>query len=111
MKQYRQGDLLIEEVNSIPGNLKKTKNNILARGEGSNHIHVIDKENVDIYENDDLITTHYLKIWNKAEIKHINENTGSQAEHNSIILDTGDYRIIRQREYNPYLKEIERVQD
>lgn len=111
MKQYRQGDLLIEEVSNIPKGLKKINDKILARGEGSNHVHVIDKKNVDIYENDDLITTHYLRIWNKSTIKHLDENTGNQAEHDPIVLDSGNYKIIRQREFNPYKQEIERVQD
>lgn len=109
--KYRQGDVLIESVNTIPEGLKPTKETLLVRGEGRNHGHFI-KGDVDILEvdpNDENIT-HYITV-EDAELHHLLIDSGVMAEHKPIKIPKGTYKVIRQREYNPYSKAIELVQD
>ena len=116
--QYRQGDLLIELVDSIATN-KTTANNLLARGEGRNHGHFIEGD-VTIYEApqpekleiDTEIVTHFIEVQTKAELKHLLiDSRAWTKEHHPITLPPGKYKVIRQKEYNPYLRAIRILKD
>jgi hypothetical protein len=98
--QYRHGDVMIEEVKSLPEIREKLTHTILAHGEMTGHSHRI-KE----YEDADLYSTHrglHLHV-RGTSVTVIHE------EHAPITLASGYYRIWRQREYSP--EEIRIVRD
>lgn len=86
MKIFRQGDVLVKEVNSLPFGLKKQANNVLVYGESTGHAHRL--------IGGDVLTkgdTMYLNLLKKGKVVH--------EEHNTIELPVGKYIVIRQREY------------
>lgn len=89
-KQYRQGDLLLEEVDAFPSNGKVNTNPVLAHGEVTGHSHMLvgDFNRVDI---DDAV---YFQMERDGKLVH--------DEHGEIPLDGGKrYRMTRQRQYDP----------
>ena len=115
VKQYRQGDVLIETIEAIPVRQPYIHERLLVRGEGRYHGHYIEGE-VDIFENNHFsikdTTCHYIKLKSKGELVHRHTETKEKTgDHKTIELPPGTYRIIRQREYNPYLKAIELLHD
>lgn len=112
MTQFRHGDLLIEKIDQTPeGTL--TDNTLLAQGEGRNHGHFIESESTEIFKTDsEQNITHILNVKDRAAIKHLKIDSKTwTGEHTDILLDPGVYRVIRQREYDPYLKTIRIVKD
>lgn len=115
---YRQGDVLIEEISDIP---ERTVINetLLVRGEGRNHGHFIIGSELTIMEarSGELtegggIITQYLDLKKKAELRHLLIDSGAWTnEHDPILIPPGKYRVIKQREYNPYSKAIRAVRD
>ncbi len=103
MKIFRQGDVLIKQVRSIPKEavIQKTKDRIvLAYGEVTGHAHAIgDLESVDVLVKPD--GTMYLRVKEEATIRH--------EEHGAIALPPGNYERVLQREYSPM--EIRNVRD
>lgn len=106
-EQYRQGDVLIERVAEIPGTAQKqemSRRVILAHGEVTGHHHVLE-------------TAEMADWWKQGEISTANEKpatlagelflslpecaTVTHAEHATIELPPGNYRVTRQREYAP----------
>lgn len=115
MLQARQGDVLIEQIEDFPQKeIFKTDETLLVQGEGRDHGHFIVGD-VDIFENNDdsdIQTTHYLNIKQESKLKHLMISTGLFTnEHEEITIKPGKYRVIRQREYDPYLKVIRILQD
>lgn len=104
--QFRQGDVLIEKVETIPASAKKAKTKVVAEGEG-HHEHVVSDE-VDIMLDDENM---YLAVSESGVLQHVVKGTRSKAEHNTIDLPAGNYRVIQQREYDPYEDLIRQVQD
>lgn len=110
MKMYRQGDVLVVHIDSIPegAQLEESKDRIvLAHGEVTGHAHVIDaheaqsfrtKAPVKVY---DFQAERFLRVQVNALLKH--------EEHDTIRLPPGDYAVMRQREYLP--DEIRQVAD
>ena len=94
MNSYRQGDVYLESVKSIPKNAiprKTTGKIVLADGEATGHQHVLDSSNATAY--DDAGVT-YLEVQEAlAMLTH--------QEHAPIALPRGKYRMTRQREYAP----------
>ncbi len=93
---YRQGDVLVQKVRSIPANAKPVKLDngrvILAYGEVTGHAHAIaEVEHVSMVEVDNGIR--YLDVQMEAFLRH--------EEHATVKLPPGKYRVIRQREYTP----------
>ena len=111
-KQFRQGDVLIEEIENIQKGKKINKSNkfLLVRGEGRNHGHFI-SGNVDVLECIKEDVEFELSVNEESKLQHLLIDSGIKAEHNTITIPKGNYRVIRQREYNPYEKEIQKVQD
>jgi hypothetical protein len=99
-KQYRHGDVLIEEVKSLPKMREKLSHTILAHGEVTGHCHRI-KEHTEA----DLYMT------GEGFLLHVRGEsvTVVHEEHTPIILTQGYYRVWRQREYSP--QEIRVVRD
>jgi len=92
MRIYRQGDVLITEVNSIPNNKVVTKKVTLALGEATGHHHSITSGAVG-FADDDNGLAEYVSVSDAAILEH--------QEHESITLPPGNYRINRQVEYTP----------
>jgi len=115
---FRQGDVLIEQVKEIPKR-EKTLETLLIRGEGRNHGHFIRGSQVDIFISSEeekapkgSIITHYLDIKSEATLDHLLIDSGKYtSEHSTITLPPGRYKVIRQREYNPYTRAIRMIRD
>ena len=96
--QFRQGDVLLLPVDSIPGGLVKTKKVVLALGEVTGHSHTIFDNNVIGYAATEDALVEYVEVKasktkKKATVKH--------EEHGDIPLPPGKYRSIIQSEYTP----------
>lgn len=104
MKTYRQGDVLVIAVNSIPESVKPVERDndrvILAYGEVTGHAHAIKDEAATLFADNDNI---YLRLVSDCELSH--------EEHSTINIPAGDYKVIRQREYNLESGEIRYVAD
>lgn len=101
MKQYRQGDVLIRRIESLPAS-KATKRvtGVLIEGEVTGHAHrLADLTAAEVLEVGEGL---YLRVGEAgASIVH--------EEHKPIILEPGNYEVFRQREYSP--EEIRNVAD
>ena len=89
-------------------------NRIIARGELSDHAHVIIGEATITHENNEIM----VEVYGKAAIKHILEShwvdEGVEVwtkEHADIDISPGKYKYVPQIEYDPYEDAIKRVRD
>lgn len=94
--QYRQGDVLIERISSIPTAAEKQDHNgaiTVALGEATGHHHTIyaDRDAVDWWKESDGVQ--FVNLKKSTSLRH--------QEHEVIELPKGKYRISRQREYLP----------
>jgi len=103
---YRQGDVLISRIRSIPAAATPVSRDgrsrlILAEGEATGHAHAIDDVLAELFEvrsNGEL----YLRVGTGgASLRH--------EEHATLVLPRGTYRVTHQREYTP--EAIRRVMD
>lgn len=93
---YRQGDVLIERIDSMPINCKPVKRDngrvILAYGEVTGHAHAITDEHVDLFETAAEAGVTFMEVKEAlAALKH--------DEHDTIALPAGTYRVSIQKEY------------
>ena len=100
MALFRHGDVLVEEIRSIPSNAVKRSHLTLAEGELTGHSHrVAESNSAQLFE---CNTQSYLHVFGPhATLVH--------EEHGPIVLATGYYRVWQQREYFP--SEIRTVRD
>ena len=97
---YRQGDVLVVQIDKLPKEVKKQKRCVLALGEVTGHAHQI-KEGAFLWVDSD--ETKYVEV-------HGEEATITHEEHGPITLGgPAIYRVIQQREYAP--DEIRNVAD
>jgi hypothetical protein len=102
---FRQGDVLIESVRTIPEGAKAQEASsriVLALGEATGHHHALEIE----AEDDPA------DWWKRGEEQFVelkSAGTVTHQEHAPIALLPGRYRVTRQREYSP--EEIRRVAD
>ncbi len=89
---------------------QERKNRVVARGEISNHAHVVIGNAV--------VNGDTIKVLGRATIRHILEsswvNEGVEVwtkEHADIPLEKGVYKYIPQIEYDPYKDQIRKVVD
>jgi len=103
MKAYRQGDVSIMAVNSVPKQARKVKGElILARGELTGHAHRIVEGKASLHQlaGGGL----YLSVKSAfAKLYH--------EEHEDIRLPKGEYEIRRQREFDWIGSEVRYVAD
>ena len=97
----RHGDLCIYEIDEFPENLTMIKSKVLAEGEVTGHCHTIEEGDVEIFEDSNRIK--YLNVKKPAKLTH--------QEHKTIEIPVRKYRIMHEREYDPFLEEIRKVQD
>jgi hypothetical protein len=96
---YRQGDVLIQDIKSIPAKAARLPHGTLAHGELTGHSHhVADLKTVELFEHEGTL---YLRVKSEATILH--------QEHGPVTVPPGTYKVWRQREYSP--KEIRVIRD
>ena len=66
------------------------KNRVLAEGEATGHMHELDLG--EVYEKDGIL---YFKV-PEGQMATLNHQ-----EHGAMTFETGEYKVIRQREYEP----------
>jgi len=86
----RQGDLLIIGVQEIPVTAIRKKDRVLAEGEVTGHLHELDSG--EVYESEGIL---YFKVDSESQ------TTLNHPEHKPVSFETGVYKVIRQREYEP----------
>ena len=86
----RQGDVLIVKVNNIPSDATKRKSRVLAEGEATGHMHELDKG--EVYEKEGVL---YFKVDSNEPATLVHP------EHKAVTFEPGEYKVIRQREYEP----------
>lgn len=89
---WRQGDIFIETVHRVPEGATQQPHLTLAEGELTGHSHrVANPDNALLFQQGEDL---FLQvIADRAEIIH--------QEHGTIELLRGEYRVWRQREYDP----------
>lgn len=115
-KHYRQGDVLIEQIESIPTSARKQKRAkvvILAHGEITGHHHALELDDpADWWKGEQEIAPTLEKPNTLAGELFLALPKGgvvTHPEHGTIKLPEGKYRVTRQREYSP--EEIRNVAD
>lgn len=102
---YRQGDVLVQKVNTIPDGLTPVPLDngrvILAYGEVTGHAHAVIGDTEFLAADLAELEDRFLRVEAEATIVH--------EEHDAITLPPGNYQVIRQREYAP--EEIRTVAD
>jgi hypothetical protein len=97
---WRQGDVFIGPVPSIPRSAKPRAGGVLVEGELTGHSHRVA----------DLRTAEVLEIGDKLFLRVLADSTTiAHQEHGPITLTRGTYRVWGQREYSP--EAIRRVVD
>lgn len=103
MRMYRQGDLLIKEINEPISRriiLNRKKSPVILEGEITGHRHELTSlQNAEILE---YIDNTYINVTGESvDLIH--------PEHDTITIPQGTYQVIRQREYDE--NEIRYVND
>jgi len=99
-KFIRQGDVLLRKSDKIPLEAKKTETKTVAEGEATGHNHKFQGQ-VLIYE-----TGSGQKFVDaKEELELIHQ------EHKTIQIPKGIYEVIKEQEFDPFLLEIQKVND
>lgn len=95
---YRQGDVLIVPVKSLPKKLDAVDREqgrvILAHGEVTGHAHAITDQKAALFR-DPKLAAIFMNVSGDAPVALEHE------EHATIHIPPGNYRVIRQREYSP----------
>jgi hypothetical protein len=89
---FRHGDVLVQGIPKLPENVKARPHLILAEGEVTGHCHrIAEADSATLYVAGAEL---FLRVVGpKATLTH--------EEHGPIELPPGDYRVWRQREYEP----------
>jgi len=104
MNIYRQGDLLIKQIDKLPENLKKIKDNIIAIGEATGHKHqLLERETTQFEILEDEKGNKFLNIKQPTDLIH--------EEHKMITIEKGIYFIKHEREYDYFGEELRRISD
>lgn len=95
---YRQGDVLVVPVESIPKKLERIDREggrvVLAHGEVTGHAHAIRDSRAALFR-DPKLAAIFLTVGGGASVDLEHD------EHSTVALRPGNYRVIRQREYSP----------
>ena len=94
---YRQGDVLIIPVKSIPKAVEAVEREngyvVLAHGEATGHAHKIKDQRAALFRDPKLMAV-FMRVTDGAvALEH--------DEHDTITIPAGSYQITRQREYSP----------
>ena len=97
----RQGDVLLKRVDALPEGTKKLATMTVAYGEVTGHAHKVEVDAGDAMLVEDGQGGMFVCVKGNATLKH--------DEHAPIKLESGNYKVVIQREYDP-VKE-RKVQD
>ncbi len=88
---YRQGDVLLIPVPSVPTKVSKISQGhlVLAEGEATGHAHVIDSPTARLFRS--APDERFIQLAEKSLLRH--------EEHSRIELPAGNYRVVIQREF------------
>lgn len=100
MFQARQGDLLIESVESVPKDARVRPSGVLAEGEVTGHAHRVTGSGVVVLERGSDL---FIVAPNGGAVVH--------EEHGTVTLPPGTHRVERQEEYDPYEAAARQVAD
>lgn len=104
MKHLRHGDLSFHKTKEVKGEKQGFKGSyVLALGEHTGHKHqiAVEEGTLDIYKDTD--GSIFLVIDGKAILTH--------EEHKPVEFETGTYKMMIEREYDPFMKVVEQVKD
>ena len=109
--QLRQGDLLFVKLekgydpNGRAGKLMQSRTNIIAAGEATGHNHTLQVEEGNVAQ----------LFFNEQSIPVVRVESGEATvvheEHETQVLDEGDWLVIRQVEYTPSAQRWRTVAD
>ena len=94
-KLFRQGDLLIREISSIPYTAKPISTNIIADGEKTGHNHTLNGSHQIFETVEPAHKQKQIHFEAKQELKI------EHPEHNTIIIPKGIYTVVHERSFNP----------
>ncbi len=98
---FRQGDLLIRKIWTIPTNAIPKSTNIIGEGEKTDHTHTLNGPH-QIFETPDYNAI-YFEAKQELSIEH--------PEHNKITIPKGVYTVVHERQFNPFEERNEDVFD
>lgn len=105
-KHYRQGDVLVSSVDSVPKKLTKVAREggriVLAHGKSTGHSHAIATPKCDLFRDPKDAGAMFVQV-NAAQAELVHD------EHTTITLPKGAYRVTRQREFSA--DAVRRVED
>ncbi len=108
--QIRQGDILLEKLEQPISGGKELKTKIVAYSEGTGNAHKL-FGSVKIIKKDNQ---RFIRVSKKSYLAHINLNITTKpkkADHYRVDLPVGYYKLITQRELNPYEQKANEVRD
>jgi hypothetical protein len=89
---WRQGDVFIAAIASIPSAARRQTHGVLVEGEATGHSHrVEDLDTAEVFQGHNVL---YVRV--RAESARI-----VHQEHGPIALPRGSYRVWKQREFAP----------
>lgn len=98
-RAYRQGDVLLVPCPKIPsGAIPESPEEglvVLARGETTGHRHVMIADRVAYFREDGSGSGGFIKVSGTEPVDLSHE------EHSPLAIPPGNYRVVRQREYQP----------
>jgi hypothetical protein len=104
---YRQGDVLLVPVESIPVRLEQVARDggrvVLAYGEATGHAHAIVGDQATLFRQPEGEAEVFMRVLGGAPVALVHD------EHDTIMIPPGWYRVVRQREYSS--ESIRNVQD
>ena len=105
-KTYRQGDVLLVAVATIPEEAKDRVSRVgnrlvLAEGEATGHAHAVKSREAVLFRDPELNRVFLQVTGQGVALEH--------DEHSPVALAPGAYEVVRQVEYSP--EEIRRVAD
>ena len=102
-KQFRQGDIFFEEINEIPEKAEVKEDGIIAYGEVTGHAHHLRTSTKAALKVVGAMM--YIEALKNAHVDHIDtlgrHEKGDLSLHDTILLPSGKYRVVRQQEYTP----------
>jgi len=103
MNIYRHGDVDIIQINELPDNLKKSDSLILAYGEQTGHCHILVAKPEMVVVFQDEKGNKYFQALEDCLITH--------EEHKQLEIKKGIYKVLIEKEYNPFDQAINAVKD
>ena len=99
LRQYRQGDMMLEEINSMPAEAQVVKNRgriVLAEGSTKTDAHMLKATEAQEQAHSG---ERYFRVKKRTKLECLN-NSG-ESRHDALSIEKGDYRLVLQREYTP----------